>query len=67
MKLPRYLLEWLFSDKPVLSPASAMDEFEREIEERLAARKARRPALSAAAHKGVRTKRAKQFNLGANQ
>lgn len=64
MKLPRYLREWLFSDQPKLSAASALDQFERDIDAALAARKARRPALSAAALKGVRTKRAKKFNQG---
>lgn len=59
MKLPRYLVEWLFSDKPALAAVSALDEFEREIQARLDARKALRPQRSAAAFKGARTKRAK--------
>lgn len=66
MRLPRYLVEWLFSNKPALSAASALEEFERQIDAALAARRALRPQRSASALKGARTKRAK-LQQGANQ
>lgn len=63
MKLPRYLAEWLFSDKPALSAASALDQFERDIEAALALRKSRRGERSQAAKAGWRTRKS-NFNRG---
>lgn len=62
MKLPRYLLEWLFSNTPKASAASALDQFERDIEAALAARKAKRPERSQASRKGWQTRRTHNFN-----